>query len=168
MFGGWQLNGIWTIMSGTPIYIVQNSGFNLNAAGSAQVPDLVKDDVATYPDNQVNRPAAGADANPYQYLDRSAYQVVNIPTGQQQRFGTSPRNTLRGPGFWNIDLGLFRSVNLPGTLAMQFRFEVLNALNHPNFSNPGNNVSDPGTFGFITSTTGVGERNIRLGVRLTF
>ncbi len=40
--------------------------------------------------------------------------------------------------------------------------------NHPNFANPGNNVSDAGTFGFITSTTGVGERNIRFGARLSF
>jgi hypothetical protein len=154
-------------MSGTPIYIIQDSAFNLNAAGSRQVPDLVKDDVATYPDNSVNRPPAGADSNQYQYFDRSAYQAVNIPTGQQ-RFGTSPRNTLRGPGFQNVDIGLFRSVNLYGTANLQFRFEFLNVLNHPNFSNPGNNVSDPATFGFITSTTGVGERNIRLGVRLTF
>ena len=34
--------------------------------------------------------------------------------------------------------------------------------------NPGNNVSDPNAFGFITSTTGVGERNIRLAVRVSF
>jgi len=168
VFGGWQLNGIWTAMSGTPIYIIQNTGFNLNAAGSQQVPDRVNDNVATFPDNSVNKPPAGADPNQFQYFDRSAYQIVNVATGQPQRFGNSPRNTLRGPGFWNVDLGLFRSVSLPATVQMQFRFEFLNVLNHPNFSNPGNNISDPGTFGFITSTTAVGERNIRLGIRLTF
>jgi hypothetical protein len=116
----------------------------------------------------VNRPPTGADPTQYQYFDRTAYQVVNIPAGQQQRFGNSPRNTLRGPGFWNVDMGLFRAFELPGTVVAQFRFEMLNALNHPNFSNPGNNISDAGTFGFITQTTGVGERNIRLGLRVTF
>jgi hypothetical protein len=45
---------------------------------------------------------------------------------------------------------------------------MLNALNHPNYSNPGNNISDSANFGFITSTTGVGERNIRLGFRVWF
>ena len=40
--------------------------------------------------------------------------------------------------------------------------------NHPNFANPGNNISDAGTFGFITQTTGVGERDIRLGARIWF
>ena len=43
LLGGWQINGILSVMSGTPIYIVQNTGYNLNAAGSGQVPDLVKD-----------------------------------------------------------------------------------------------------------------------------
>jgi hypothetical protein len=168
LFGGWSINGILSIMSGTPIYIVQNTAFNLNAAGSGQVPDLVKDTVATYPDNQVNKPPAGADPNQYQYFDRSAYQAVNVPAGQQQRFGTSPRNSLRGPGFWNIDMGVFRTISLPGNVDLQLRVEALNLLNHPNFSNPGNNISDASTFGFITSTTGVGERNIRFGVRVSF
>jgi outer membrane receptor protein involved in Fe transport len=169
LLGGWQLNGVVTVMSGTPIYIVQNNGFNLNAAGSQQVPDRLTDDVATYPDNKVNRPPAGANPNEYQYFDRSAYQAVNIPAGQPQRFGNSPRNTLRGPGFWNVDLGLFRTIELPRSVNVQFRFEALNALNHPNFANPGNNVSDAATFGFITQTTGnYGERNIRLGVRVSF
>jgi outer membrane receptor protein involved in Fe transport len=169
LFGGWQLNGVVSIMSGTPIYIVQNTGFNLNAAGSAQVPDRLTDNVATFPDHQVGRPPAGANPNDYQYFDRSAYQAVNIPAGQPQRFGNSPRNDLRGPGFWNVDLGLFRSFDLPRSVNVQLRFEALNAFNHPNFANPGNNISDAGTFGFITQTTGnYGERNIRLGVRVSF
>jgi hypothetical protein len=168
LLGGWQLNGILSVMSGTPIYIVQNTAFNLNAAGSSQVPDVVGTP-RTFPDANVNRPPTGADPNQYQYFDRSAYQAVNIPAGQQQRFGNSPRNTLRGPGFWNLDLGLFRNIDLPGSVRMQLRFEALNALNHPNFANPGNNISDAGNFGFITGTTGnYGERNIRLGVRVTF
>jgi hypothetical protein len=169
LLGGWQLNGVVSVMSGTPIYIVQNTGFNLNAAGSAQIPDRLTDNVQTFPDNPVGRPPAGADPNQYQYFDRSAYQAVNIPAGQPQRFGNSPRNTLRGPGFWNVDLGLFRTFTLPRSVNVQLRFEALNAFNHPNFANPGNNISDAGTFGFITQTTGnYGERNIRLGVRVSF
>jgi len=168
VLGGWQINGLFTVMSGTPIYIIQNTGYNLNAAGSSQVPDLVKSTVAIYPDNQVNKPPTGADANQYQYFDRSAYQAVNIPAGQQQRFGTSPRNSIRGPGFWNLDLALFRSFSLPGNVTLQLRAEALNALNHPNFANPGNNISDAANFGFITATTGVGERNFRFGARVSF
>ena len=167
ILGGWSLNAIWTTMSGTPIYIVQGTGFNLNAPGSAQIPDLIAGTVETYPDNLKGRPPAGDNGNGYQYFDRSAYAVVNIPAGQPQRFGTSPRNTVRGPGFWNVDLGLFRRVEF-SRYSAQFRLEVLNVFNHHNYSNPGNNISDPATFGFITSTTGIGERNVRLGFRMTF
>jgi len=63
---------------------------------------------------------------------------------------------------------VFRSFRLPGSATFQLRLEMLNVLNNPNLSNPNNNISDPATFGFITSTTGVGERNIRLGFRATF
>jgi outer membrane receptor protein involved in Fe transport len=163
VLGGWQLNGIFTAMSGTPIYIVQNNAPNLLAAGSAQVPDLIKDTVALNPNHTVGRPPAGADPGQYQYFDRSAYQAVD-----GARFGNSPRNSIRGPGFWNVDLGLFRTFSFPRDMKLQLRFEALNALNHANLANPGNNISDAGTFGFITSTTGVGERNIRFGARLSF
>jgi hypothetical protein len=92
---------------------------------------------------------------------------VNITSGPQ-RFGDSPRNTVRGPGYWNVDLGLFRTVRMPGSATLQFRVEVLNVFNHANLANPGNNISDANNFGFITATTGVGERNLRLGLRATF
>ena len=63
---------------------------------------------------------------------------------------------------------MFRSFRLPGSAMIQLRLEMLNVLNNPNLANPGNNISDPATFGFITSTTATGERNIRLGFRATF
>jgi hypothetical protein len=43
----------------------------------------------------------------------------------------------------------------------------MNALNHPNFANPAADVTG-GNFGVITSTTGIGERNLRFGARLWF
>jgi outer membrane receptor protein involved in Fe transport len=168
LLGGWQVNGILAIMSGTPVFISQGNAGNLNAAGSGQFPDLVKSEIAIYPNNLKKTPPAGADPNQYQYFDRSAFAAVNIPSGQPQRFGTTPRNPLRGPSFWNLDLGLFRSISLPRGAELQLRVEALNALNHPNFGNPGGNISNAGTFGFITGTTGVGERTIRLGARLSF
>jgi outer membrane receptor protein involved in Fe transport len=157
LLGGWQVNGVMAVMSGTPINIIQGNSFNLLAGGSGQYPDQVKSDVET--------PGGVGVGN--EYFDRSAYAAVNIPAGQPQRFGNSGRNPIRGPGFWNVDLGLFKTVDV-GRVKVQFRAEALNALNHPNFSNPGGDISNAGTFGFITSTTGTGERNLRFGLRVTF
>ena len=147
-----------SITSGTPINIVRGTGFNLNAGGSAQYPDLVKTDVAI----------AGGVGVDNEYFDRSAYAVVNIPADQQQRFGNSGRNPIRGPGFWNIDFGLFKTVKIADRVDVQFRAEAINVLNHPNFANPGGDISNAGTFGFITQTTGTGERNLRFGLRIAF
>ncbi|HXG63738.1 MAG TPA: TonB-dependent receptor, partial [Blastocatellia bacterium] len=163
LLGGWQVNGILSVMSGTPFYVVQGSAPGLLAGGSGQVPDQVKPEVAIFDGNLKGTPPAGADPAAYRYFDTIAYAVVN-----EARFGNAGRNNLRGPGFFNLDLALFRTVMLTESVRLQFRAEALNALNHPNFANPGADISNAGTFGFITSTTGTGERNIRLGARLSF
>lgn len=158
LLGGFQLNGILSVMSGTPFYVVQGNGGNLNAGGSQQVPDQIK--------SFVNIPGGIGTGHPY--FDTTAYAAVNIPAGQPQRFGNAGRNNLRGPGFVNLDLSLFRTISITEGIRLQFRAEALNALNHPNFSNPGADISTAGTFGFITSTTGTGERNLRFGARISF
>ncbi|HKP11716.1 MAG TPA: hypothetical protein VJZ91_06380, partial [Blastocatellia bacterium] len=166
LLGGWQVNGILSLMSSTPFYIVQNTAPNLLAGGSGQVPNQIKPVVAINGDNLKGLPpggAAGAAAPGYRYFDTTAFAPEN-----GARFGNVGRNTLRGPGFVNLDLSLFRSFSVTERVRLQFRGEFLNALNHPNFSNPGSNISDAGTFGFITSTTGTGERNIRLSARVAF
>jgi hypothetical protein len=157
ILGGFQLNGIASVMSGTPITIIQNNGFNLNAAGSGQVPDQIL--------STINVPGGIGIGNPY--FDRNAFGIVNIPSGQTQRFGTAGRNVLRGPGFFNVDLGLFRTFPIKESVKIQFRVEALNALNHANFANPQGDINNS-NFGYINSTTGTGERNLRFAVRVSF
>jgi len=168
LLGDWQVNGVLSATSGLPINIVQGVGGNLNAAGSGQIPDQIVSDVKVFDNNKVGNPPAGANPGDYQYFDRTAYAVVSIPAGQAQRFGNVGRNSLRGPGFFNLDLGLFRTVTLGGAYRVQFRAEMLNVLNHPNFANPGTDASNSGTFGYITQTTGTGERNYRFALRFFF
>jgi hypothetical protein len=168
LLGGFQVGGILTAMSGTPFSVLQGNAGNLNAPGSGQYPDQIKSDVQIFSDNLKGTPPAGADPTRFQYFDRTAYAAVNIPAGQPQRFGSVGRNTLRGPGFFNIDMSLFRSVSLTEDIKLQFRAEALNALNHPNFANPGADVSNAGALGYITSTVGQGSRIFRLGARVSF
>lgn len=144
LLGGWSLNGILGAVSGGPIYVIQGSPNNLNAAGSGQVPDLVKQTVATY----------GGIGPRALYFDTSAFAVVNTPLSLPQRFGNSGRNNIRGPGFLNLDTGLFRDFPIKERFTIQFRVEGLNVLNHPNFANPAADISTPSTFGYITSTLG--------------
>ena len=144
LFGGWQTNGVLSLMSGAPIGIVQNNAVNLNAGGSGQYPDQVKSEVNIL----------GGIGTGQEYFDRSAYAAVSIPAAEPQRFGNSGRNPIRGPGFANVDLGFFRTIELAGHARLQFRIELLNAFNRTNFGNPGGDISNAGTFGFVTSTIG--------------
>lgn len=82
-------------------------------------------------------------------------------------FGTSSRNMLEGPHYFNIDMGLGRSFTIREGQSLLLRGEVFNILNHPNFGLPNNNQSS-GSFGQITSTAGSGPRVLQLAVKYLF
>jgi hypothetical protein len=157
LLGGWELTGILYALSGQPFWPSQNTAGNLNAAGSGQTPDQIKAQVAILGGIGLGHP----------YFDTSAFAPVNIPVGQPQRFGNAGRDNLRGPGVFSIDSGLFRTFAVRERFHIQFRAEALNILNHANFANPGTNVSDPSTFGYITGTS-TGERQFRFAARVFF
>jgi hypothetical protein len=152
--GGWQINGVLALYSGAPFW-VSAPGTSLNAPGSPQLADQVKPHVAIYGANGLASP----------YFDTSAFAPVTAA-----RFGTSSFDSIRGPGYGNLDFGLFRTFGIREWKA-QFRIEGLNLTNHPNFSNPDNGVTDP-DFGFTTSTNPgsrlIAQRYFRLGLKLMF
>ena len=125
--GGWQLNAIFSKLSGTP-FTVTSSGTSLNAPGNTQTADQVLPEVAIL----------GGVGRGESYFDPTAFAPV---TGV--RFGTSGRNILRGPGLVNLDASLFRDFKLFERLTMQFRTEVFNVTNTPAFNNPGATASAP-------------------------
>ena len=65
-------------------------------------------------------------------------------------FGNAGHNSLRGPGYFDVDVALAREFALHERLALQVRGEAFNVLNHPNFQLPNATLS-PSTFGQITS-----------------
>lgn len=158
VLGGFQLSGTMSITSGLPFYVIQGNGFQLNAGGSGQVPDQIKAEVAIL--GGIGR------GNPY--FDTTAYRAVNIPAGQTQRFGSAGRNNLRGPGFFETDLSLYRTFSISESVKFQLRAEALNATNHANFALPQADINNA-DFGFITSTYGPNQsRQWRFGARFSF
>lgn len=163
LLGGFQLTGLFSVMSGTPFYVVQNTAPGLNAAGSGQVPNQLASEI-----QYTNGIGLG---NPYfanTILGVNCTSNCAWAPENGARFGSAGRNNLRGPGFKNLDLSLFRTFPLTEFLNLQLRVEALNALNHPNYANPNVNISDPSTFGFITATTGTAQRTMRFAARLSF
>lgn len=86
-------------------------------------------------------------------------------TGQPPIFtqGTLGRNALRGPGAWQLDIGLHRRFNLTEQMNLEFRFEVFNILNHPNFYIPSfRSFSLNSTTGAITINSNFGRSTATL------
>jgi hypothetical protein len=66
-------------------------------------------------------------------------------------FGSTGRNFLTGPGLVNFDTSFFKEFPISDRFGkIEFRAELFNTFNHPNFYNPDNTVGD-GTFGQLTS-----------------
>jgi hypothetical protein len=164
VLGGWQLNTLTGFQTGTPVRVTSDGG-SLRMPGSTQRADQVKPEVAVL----------GGIGRGTPYFDPFAFERVIEP-----RFGTAGFNSLRGPNFFNSDLGLFRRFAVTERVRAEFRAEYFNWTNTPKFSNPSaainNRVTNAtGTFGVfeITGTQSGGrepngDRILRLGLRLTF
>ena len=160
--GGWQFNSILSKLSGTP-FTVTSAGTSLNAPGNTQTADQVKSEVKIL----------GGIGRGTPYFDPTAFLPVTAV-----RYGTLGRNTMRGPGSFNLDASLFRNFKITERWTLQFKSEVFNLTNTPTFNNPGNNASSPtrnpdgsiiNTNGFseITSAAGT-ERQFRFALKLSF
>ena len=82
------------------------------------------------------------------------------------RYGTVGRNTLRGPGLFNMDASLFRNFKLTERFGMQFRAEVFNVLNSVNLGLPITTLNAGANFGRITSAAS--PRIVQFGLKYLF
>jgi hypothetical protein len=80
--------------------------------------------------------------------------------------GNYVRNSIKGPGFWTVDMALSRNVSVGGTRSMEFRVETFNLFNTFNLGNPVANFNS-GSFGRITSMTGA-PRIMQFGIKYGF
>jgi hypothetical protein len=160
--GGWQVNSIFTAVTGTP-FTVTASGASLNAPGSTQVADQVLSEVKKLGNIGVGVP----------FFDPSAFRPVTAV-----RFGNAGVNNLYGPGMVNLDFGIFRAFRITEGKELQFRAESFNFTNTPHFNNPSASASDmtlnadgsvksSGNFMSITSAQ-ADQRTFRFGLRFSF
>jgi hypothetical protein len=99
--------------------------------------------------------AGGKGFNPAAFTDPPIDPVTMLPTRQ----GNLGRNALRGFGATQWDFGVHRDFPIHESLKLQFRAEMFNVLNHPNFGPPSGfflspQNGGPGGFGVSTQTLG--------------
>jgi hypothetical protein len=118
-------------------------------AGPAQRPDQLSDP---------NLPRS--ERRPERWFDVTAFSLPAPFT-----FGSAPRNSVLGPGFFNIDASLAKSWKLAGAAELEFRWEVFNLLNRSNFELPNRIFGSP-NFGRVFGAKS--PREMQFGLRLAF
>ena len=118
LLGGWQLNGIATILSGRPFTPVFSTVDTANGR-----PDIVGDPYENVPEGLLYNP----------FVFRRPVATAAAP----DLYGNAGRNILIGPDFKNFDISLFKNIRLAERSKLQLRWEVFNVLNHPNYQVPG-------------------------------
>jgi len=81
-------------------------------------------------------------------------------------FGSAGRNILTAPDFKNIDFALNRNFKVTERIGIQFRSEIFNLFNHPNFNSPAAVANAPNTFGRIT--VAADPRQIQFGLKVIY
>jgi hypothetical protein len=138
LLGGWSTDNIITVRSAQPVNISDANFFALAQAFSTLVrPDLVVGQPlylygSEYPGAKAFNPSAFA--NP----------PIDPNTGNPLRQGTTPRNFLRGFGAAQWDFAVHRDFSIHESLHLQFRTEMFNVLNHPNFGPPNGQFGEGG------------------------
>jgi hypothetical protein len=144
----WQINGIASWLSGTPFTIGGDNGL-LQQQGGSQTINVTGDP----------EPGFGEAGPDEQWYDPSAFSQPG------NAWGNSGRNEFRGPGNWNLDFSIFRTIPF-GNYRMEIRAESQNVMNHAQFGNPVTGFTDP-NFMRIRSLARA-PRTIQLGVRFVF
>jgi Carboxypeptidase regulatory-like domain len=166
---GWQLSGIYTYGSGTPMAVISSGCSPTSYPGQgACMPDIntafigkdarINGSYGTGPNGTV-----ASNLGTIKYVDSTAFKsatdVSTAPfTGtthlQQFLLGNAPRTrpfNLNNPGTQNLDASVRRSFNLPREMALIFEVDCLNTWNKVTFSNPSASwASGSTTFGTIT------------------
>lgn len=149
VLGGWQVNGIVTFQSGTPLSLSANNTSGLFAP-------------MTLPNNngQSGKKTGRVQDRLDAYFDKSVFsQPAAFTFGSHSRFSAD----IRGDSVRNWDLSLFKEFRIRETITTQFRAEFFNAFNTPRFGNPNTGVTS-NAFGVITSQAN-SPRQIQFGLK---
>ena len=162
--GDWQVTSVALARTGFPVNVLVNRSAASTPDGNNtdQRPNLV-------PGVSLTPPGGRSIA---EWINPAAFAMP-----ANGAWGDAPRNLLRGPGAWQIDLGVAKSIPFGDRMNLEFRSEFFNILNHPQYGLPQSTFGVPG-FGSITQTVntttpvspiGSGTpREIQFAVRLAF
>ena len=177
--GGWRVGGIVNARSGVPINVV------ISRPDNATVNGVTVTNIPGGNSRGTQRPDLVPGVDPY--LNSGGVRWLNpaaFTTPQPGTFGNMPRNFLRGPEFWQLDLMFSKDLRFLNTQNLQVRVELFNIANRLNYENPAATLpngtpgvpftdAQAGTFGYmlgpLNRTVGLGTaRQTQISLRYSF
>jgi hypothetical protein len=167
--GGWSLSPIVAIGSGAPLFCGTNT--NAQSFGSG--------DGLNFFDNEnciLTQAASGGSASLHNLGKAGSFNIFSNPTGFYNSIrppilgldtGAGGVGVLRGLAYWNMDLRVVKDIRLMERYGLQFEFVATNVFNHPVFSNPTVDPTNPGSIGVVNSQ-GNNPRQMQFGLRFQF
>ena len=150
-FGGWQVTGIHVLQSGLALTATLSGANVVNLGGERRArPNLVGEPELSESQRTLAR-----------WFNTDAFAAFAVP----QAFGNAGVGIMRGPGVANFDFTFAKNFQVTDRRYFQFRTEIFNAFNHPNFGPP-NIARDSSGFGQILSAAPA--RIIQFGVKFYF
>jgi hypothetical protein len=139
VLAGWSLASTMNAHTGMPcsVYNFQIPGL-VSSLGEDVLAAVVDPNVTT----SCNRSSINTPCFPQNAFATSAAQT---------NFGNWPRNSFRGPGYFDIDLSLYKTIAIREGIRLRMAATAYNVLNHPNFADPSNDAASAG-FGLIHFT----------------
>jgi hypothetical protein len=155
VLGNWDVSGIFQAQSGAPFSVTTTVDVAGVGPGSgSQFYELLSEPTGLRTDWDATLLRAT-------WFDKNAFRIPTTGT-----FATSqPKNTLRQPGFWDVNMSFRKGFATLGTHRFDLRLEVFNIINRTRLGNVVTNPTLP-DFGFITSR--VGNRTMQVGMQYVF
>jgi len=147
--GGWQLSGVFTWATGTPLTITADP-LSCACPGNTVFATL-------------NGAAPPISSSGLAYLNPAAFSA---PTGAT--IGNLGRGSIYGPGYRNYDMSLFKNFHVHDRFNLQLRGEVYNLTNSPRFMNPVTNINSPDFGQTVSTINGAFGRQVNLAARIIF
>lgn len=158
--GGWQLDGIATLMSGTPFTVFDSN--DIAAQGSA--PEITG--FSAQRPNLIGNPNVGIGIHKVNHwLNAAAFQQLNFTGDPTMLFGSEGRNVNFGPAYADWDFAALKDFKITGSKQLQFRSELFNVLNRTNFQLPDSDISSP-TFNRLQAADS--QREVQFALKLLF
>lgn len=164
IFGGWQLNTLFSFFTGTPFNVYSGNG----SSGTLEFADRAE--VVGNPFSGV--PGSDRATSTIYWFNPAAFALPANDT-----YGNLGRNVFYGPPTHQIDFSMFKNIRITEHVSAQLRAEIFNIFNFRNLAEPNNNISGSAlgqvltTYDVTFGAPGIGPgapRNVQLAAKIIF